>query len=96
VVNVVQERTDNNMIRYMVRDNGPGIPPDKQNEVFNVNVRFDPTAAEGHGLGLSIVRRIVDRLGGEVGVNLLPSGGCEFWFSLPEYSPPKPDLSHPQ
>jgi len=39
--------------------------------------------AEGHGLGLSIVRRIVEKLGGAAGVESELGHGCTFWFTLP-------------
>jgi signal transduction histidine kinase len=39
--------------------------------------------AEGHGLGLSIVRRILEKLGGEVGVESAPGEGSTFYFTLP-------------
>jgi signal transduction histidine kinase len=38
---------------------------------------------EGHGLGLSIVKRIVEKLGGEVGADTAPGQGSEFYFTLP-------------
>jgi signal transduction histidine kinase len=50
-----------------VRDYGTGIPQARQEELFLQFSRLDHTTAEGHGLGLSIVKRIVERLGGEVG-----------------------------
>jgi PAS domain S-box-containing protein len=71
------------MARFWVRDNGPGITPDDQARLFDQFTRLDETRAEGHGLGLSIVRRIVDKLGGQVGVESQPGAGSEFYFTLP-------------
>jgi len=69
--------------RFWVRDNGPGITPQNQARLFDQFTRLDETRAEGHGLGLSIVRRIVDKLGGQVGVVSQPGEGSEFYFTLP-------------
>ncbi len=71
------------MVRCWVRDNGPGIPPEKQAGLFEPFARLEGAPAEGHGLGLSIVRRITARLGGAVGVESIPGQGCTFWFTLP-------------
>ncbi len=74
-----------NMVRFWVRDNGPGIPSSAQIELFTAFTRLEFTRAEGHGLGLSIVQRIVERLGGEVGVESNPEiePGSTFYFTLP-------------
>lgn len=74
---------DQSMIRFWVRDNGPGVPPEEQERLFMLFTRLDPSRAEGHGLGLSIVQRIVERLGGEVGVESQIDRGSLFWFTLP-------------
>lgn len=73
------------MIRFWVHDNGPGIKPEEQDMLFIPFTQLDKIRAEGHGLGLSIVRRIVEKLGGQVGVesNGLPNQGSTFTFTLP-------------
>jgi len=71
------------MVRFWVRDNGPGISDADRETVFRPFTRLHQDRAEGHGLGLSIVQRIVKALGGEVGVQRLPDGGSEFFFTLP-------------
>ncbi len=71
------------MIRFWVRDNGPGIPLEQQAALFQLFSRLEATRAEGYGLGLSIVQRIVAKLGGEVGVESRPGEGSCFWFTLP-------------
>lgn len=48
-----------------------------------VNTRFGQAEVEGHGLGLSIVRRIVEKLGGQVGVESELGQGSVFYFTLP-------------
>ena len=45
--------------------------------------RIGSQRADGHGLGLSIVQRIIGRLGGNVGVESAPGQGARFWFELP-------------
>lgn len=77
------------MLRFWVRDNGPGIPLEKQSQLFTLFTRLEKSRAHGHGLGLSIVERIVTRLGGEVGVESQPGTGSTFWFTLPAARPEK-------
>lgn len=76
---------DDGRVRFWVRDNGEGIPPEGQSRLFVPFTRLNQVRAEGHGLGLSIVRRIVERLGGQVGVESTgaPGQGSLFYFILP-------------
>jgi signal transduction histidine kinase len=71
-------------VRFWVRDNGPGLKPEEQERLFTPFTRLDQARARGHGLGLSIVRRIVEKLNGSVGVEsqTIPGKGCTFWFTL--------------
>jgi signal transduction histidine kinase len=71
------------MIRFWVRDNGPGLAPEAQAKLFTEFVRLDEIQGEGHGLGLSIVRRIVEKLEGRVGVDSQVGQGSLFYFTLP-------------
>lgn len=73
------------VVRFWTRDFGMGITPDDQPRLFTPFTRLDQVRARGHGLGLSIVRRIVEKLGGEVGVKSdgVPGHGSEFSFTLP-------------
>ncbi len=75
-------------VRFWVRDNGPGLTPEQQAHLFTPFERLHQLRVSGHGLGLSIVQRIVRRLGGEVGVesNVGHSGGSTFYFTLPGLS----------
>lgn len=73
----------NGMIRFWVKDNGSGLSEEKQRQLFVEFVRLDELRIEGYGLGLSIVRRIVEKLGGEVGVESQPGQGSTFYFTLP-------------
>jgi len=74
-------------VRFWVRDNGPGLTPEEQGRLFTPFTRLDQTRARGHGLGLSIVRRIVDKLNGSVGVESQIGAGSTFWFTLPAPQP---------
>ncbi|MCU0480282.1 MAG: ATP-binding protein [Anaerolineae bacterium] len=73
------------MIRFWVRDNGRGLNSEEQSRVFTPFTRLNQVKIEGHGLGLSIVQRIVNRLGGDVGVKSVLGEGSEFSFTLPEW-----------
>ena len=77
------EHEPGRMIRFWVKDNGPGIPPEKLNELFAKFERLGEKKADGHGLGLAIVRRIVEKLGGTVHVESIPGEGSTFSFTLP-------------
>lgn len=74
----------NGTIRFWVRDNGDGISVEDRASLFTEFTRLTEVHAKGHGLGLSIVKRIVERLGGQVGVESegVPGGGSEFYFTL--------------
>lgn len=76
-------RLADGMVRFWVRDNGLGLTPDEQAQLFTPFTRLHEERAEGHGLGLSIVQRIVNKLGGEVGVESKAGEGSLFFFTLP-------------
>jgi signal transduction histidine kinase len=68
--------------RFWVRDNGAGLTDEQRSRLFTEFTRLDPKRVEGHGLGLSIVQRIVEKLGGAVGCDSTPGQGSTFWFTL--------------
>lgn len=70
-------------VRYEVRDNGVGIKPEDQPKLWEMFTRFHLGKTQGSGLGLSIVRRIITKLNGEVGAESAPGQGSTFWFALP-------------
>ncbi len=70
-------------IQFWVQDNGPGLSAEQQSSLFTQFTRLHQVRVEGHGLGLSIVQRIVAKLGGEVGVESMVGQGSRFWFTLP-------------
>ena len=76
---------DDRRVRVWVRDNGRGLTPEERAKTFAPFTRLWREDAEGHGLGLSIVRRLVERMGGEVAVESsgADGAGCTFSFTLP-------------
>jgi PAS domain S-box-containing protein len=73
----------NDMVTYCVEDNGKGIPSKHHDKIFNLFMRFDPDAAEGEGLGLTIAKRMVERHGGKIWVESEVGKGSKFFVSLP-------------
>jgi signal transduction histidine kinase len=73
---------------FYIRDNGLGIPQACQEKVFQAFQRVHPKHAPGDGMGLAIVRRIVDRHGGRVWVESAEGQGSTFFFTLPIRSIP--------
>lgn len=72
---------------YRVEDSGVGITPEDQARLFTMFTRLHTVKAEGLGLGLSIVHRIVTKLQGQVGVESQFGVGSTFWFTLLKPSP---------
>ena len=75
--------TAEKQIRFWLADNGPGVPDDAL-PLFTPLLRSPRVEGrKGYGLGLSIVKRIVERLRGVVGAENVPGGGSRFYFTLP-------------
>jgi signal transduction histidine kinase len=77
---------DGKQARIEVRDEGPGIDPAEQTQLFERWTRTESTksgTAKGFGLGLSIVKRLVVAHGGDVGVTSKPGDGATFWVTFP-------------
>lgn len=72
------------MVRFWVRDNGLGISPQEQTGLFTQFTQLNQVRLKGSGLGLSVVRRIVEKLKGQVGVESEEGKGSLFFFTLPE------------
>jgi signal transduction histidine kinase len=70
-------------VRFWVADNGSGILPEDQKRLFTPFTRIQKDRAQGHGLGLTIVQRIVEKLGGQVGLSSEIGVGSTFFFTLP-------------
>jgi signal transduction histidine kinase len=77
-------------VAVSVDDSGPGVPEGEREEIFRPLRRGSaggPEADAGHGLGLAIVRRVLDRHGGAVTVGASPEGGARFTLALPRRVP---------
>ncbi|MCB0210211.1 MAG: GAF domain-containing protein [Anaerolineae bacterium] len=74
------------MIRFWVRDNGPGFTPEEQAQLFTEFTNLSQRRVTEYSLGLAIVKRIITKLGGEVGVESdgIPGEGTIFTFTLPK------------
>jgi signal transduction histidine kinase len=81
---VVRLRTEERaeFIRVWVEDNGPGIAPEHQDQIFRLFTRLNGEKYPGTGLGLTIVQKGVERMGGRVGVESTLGQGSRFWFEL--------------
>jgi len=69
-------------IRLWIEDNGIGIAPEHQERAFRVFERLYGTRYPGTGIGLSIVRKGIERMGGRVGLESVPGQGSRFWMDL--------------
>jgi signal transduction histidine kinase len=67
---------------YRFEDNGIGIAPEHRGKIFDLFHRLDPRKNNGYGIGLAVVRRAVERLGGSVTVDSVPDGGTAFVLDL--------------
>ncbi len=71
------------VVRIFISDNGIGIPQRDQNRIFKMFERLQPESKyEGSGIGLTIVRRAVERMGGKIGVESAEGLGSTFWIEL--------------
>jgi signal transduction histidine kinase len=70
-------------VEFSVRDNGAGIDPAYHAKIFELFERLDDSASKGTGVGLTIVKRIVESVGGSVRVHSAPGRGATFRFTVP-------------
>jgi two-component system, NtrC family, nitrogen regulation sensor histidine kinase NtrY len=80
IVVETQRDTVNNVVRIVVADNGPGIPPAEREKLF---LPYYSTKGRGSGLGLAIVRRIIAEHGGSIDVMDNQPSGTRFTIELP-------------
>jgi len=88
VVRVAGKQADH-VVRVSIQDEGVGIPPELQHDIFGKFVRGHATAngIEGSGLGLAISRSLVEAHGGRIDFKSTTGRGSTFWFELPSASP---------
>jgi len=82
---VLKETDDHLTLRFEVRDSGLGIPADKRELIFNEFEQVDASTTRrfgGTGLGLAISKRLVELMGGEIGVESIEERGSNFWFTI--------------
>jgi PAS domain S-box-containing protein len=84
-IDLMVEKIRDDLMKISVVDRGRGIPPMERSDIFRRFVRLDSQDGTqyGVGLGLSVVKAIVQEHGGEVGVEDHAGGGSIFWFTLP-------------
>ncbi|HSW29607.1 MAG TPA: ATP-binding protein [Longimicrobiales bacterium] len=88
----IRARTQDRHVRFEVEDNGIGIAPEDMNRAFLAFERLDPARFPGTGVGLTIVQKAVERMGGEVGVVSTPGEGSTFWVLLHAAAPEEQEL----
>jgi PAS domain S-box-containing protein len=76
------EERPGGVVRIWVEDNGIGVPSEFQERIFQVFQRLHTTAYVGTGIGLAIVQKGAERMGGRVGVESAPGTGSKFWIDL--------------
>jgi signal transduction histidine kinase len=77
-----------------IEDNGPGIPAEAEQHIFEPFRRLSTTRQSGFGLGLATVKKIVEAYHGRLGVHSRPAKGSVFWFELPKAAPGRSHASH--
>jgi len=83
-IRIRTEERPGGIIRLWVEDNGIGIPVESQERIFQVFKRLHTTAYPGTGIGLAIVQKGVERMGGRVGLVSTKDEGSRFWIELPK------------
>lgn len=95
---LLDEDQEKARIHIEVKDTGIGIPPEAQGQVFSAFTQADSSTTRkygGTGLGLAIVKRLIEKMGGRIGLSSAPSQGTMFWLEL-ALEKQDPDARHVQ
>ncbi len=79
------DRQDDHVLRVSVTDTGPGIPEDRQSDLFQPFSRLgaENTETEGTGMGLVLTKKLVEEMGGALGFESTAGEGSTFWIDFP-------------
>jgi signal transduction histidine kinase len=75
---------EDSKVTVFVEDNGIGVKPEDQQRIFRIFERAAPADYKGTGIGLAVVAKAAERMGGSVGVDSEVGQGSRFWIRLPD------------
>jgi two-component system, sensor histidine kinase and response regulator len=96
-VTVHEETQEHVIIHFAVTDTGMGIPADRKDRLFKSFSQVDSSTTRefgGTGLGLAISKRLVEMMGGHIGIESVVGAGATFWFTAPLKKTPPVDPRH--
>ncbi|MFC1602365.1 ATP-binding protein [Pseudomonadota bacterium] len=87
--------TPENYVRINISDTGIGIKPEDQTTIFEpfYRIKLKGETIEGTGIGLSVVKKLVEAMNGRIGVECEEGQGCTFWIELPQAQPTATQLT---
>ena len=96
-IRIACDAPDSAHLRVSITDTGPGIPPEKQGDLFKPFERLGAELSdiEGTGIGLALSKQLIELMGGTIGMASTPGEGTTFWFDLPRVAPALATASEP-